>query len=243
MSVLTVPAAITSQQASVASPLLTDLLLWAENYSQGTWADSHSSGNDLTMIGTVADDGAGSAVYGSSTSNYHASTSNDALRTISTSSFSFSLVVTVTSSSTFSNSGVVASVYRASGNSRGWFVDFPNNTTARFLTSENGQSGGSLNIVSVATSISLDTEYTVQGYYDSENDQIAIRVNDGAFGVTTGVTVINTSTSDFRLGQIADPGNRFIGEIRKVILWGRKLSTIEFDQVYNGGSPIGYPGP
>ncbi|MEL7314826.1 MAG: hypothetical protein AAFN08_07735 [Cyanobacteria bacterium J06559_3] len=235
--------AIASQQASVASPLLADLLLWVESYSQGAWADSHSSDNDLTMVGTVADDGAGTAVYDSSTSNYHAASGNTTLRTIATDSFSFSFTVTVTSASTFSNSGVIASVYRAGGNSRGWFVDFPNNTTARFLTSENGQSGGSLNIVQATTSISLDTEYTIQGYYDADNDQIAIRVNDGTFGVTTGVTVINTSTSDFRLGQIADPGNRFIGKMRKVVLWGRKLSTAEFDQVYNGGSPIGYPGP
>lgn len=92
-------------------------------------------------------------------------------------------------------------------------------------------------------STSADTWFFFVVWYDSDNNQTGMSVDNGT-PVTTGITgITQDSGSEFRIGARYYPGSNipFNGLIDEVGFWTKVLSSDEITQLYNGGAGLSYP--
>lgn len=229
--------------------LLDGLIAWWElNESSGNRTDSSSNSVVLTQVGGPISGGSAKISNGIILTENNAqwlSSSNSLLNLTGTQYWQ----CWVNLDSTFTvNNPVVFSKFRFDGaDERQYVLRYNNSNSAfEFSVSSDGTSSTEVNVLS--SSVSTNTAYFVEGYFDSINQQIGIAVDGGAFTVqATTFSSLHSSTAEFRLGAYDNPSVSQVrpwkGWIDELVFYDRLLNSAERAASYNSGNGTAYPTP
>jgi hypothetical protein len=213
---------------------------WKLNESSGPAVDAHGS-NDLSWNGTIGAVAGkiGNAINFNANGEYLAIADNADL-SMGNIDCSFSLWVYFDVAGSGAVGYAIAKA-RSSGD-REYYIRKDAGDVMRFATFGPSSSKSVVSTVALSTA----TWYFVQAWHDASTDEIGIRVDDSeSFQTESHSDGIRDSGNNFRIGQTHNVSlsSQWYGRIDSASVWKRRLSSDEFDHMYNSGSGQDYPFP
>lgn len=115
------------------------------------------------------------------------------------------------------------------------FMLYLNGTNVVFLVSKGtGGTGNNTDTISSDVTVSTNTWYYVEGYFNATGGILGVAVNT-TVKTKTSATIPGTTTGSFRIGAIQS--NYYLtGRVDEVSFWKRLLTTDERAYLYNSGA-------